>query len=432
LTVPTAAGHSRRSALLRGVSASGQLFQVLRNPNFRRLWLTSLVGTVTMWTIQVANGYVAFTLTGSALALGSIALAQAIPQVLLAPVGGVLADRFDKRWLVLVGQFLISVSSLLVGVLLVSGQLQFWHLVAAALIQGIGFPIYLPANLGWMPTIARRDELQNALALQNLGINAGRIVGPSIAGALIAVPWFGVTGVYFLRLISFAWICWLISRVTVSGKPDSSAPRRQFASEIVFGGRYVFGRPALSFLFAYALVISLLGQAYQQVLPAFALAVFGVGSEGLGVMLSVVGVGAVAGSLAVGAASRMSRKPRLQTVTGVVVGLATITFGLAGWVGQFPLALVALFAIGLALSFTITLNNTLVLLNTDRQFYGRVSSLYFITQTGAQLGAFLAGASMDRIGGATTFISIGLAIVVLIVAGARLAPGYRQVRDAAA
>ena len=233
-----------------------------------------------------------------ATALGVVAFAQSLPMLLFSPVGGVLADRIQKRKLLLWIQALQCAISVIIGVLVAVERIEYWHLVVSAAIQGMSFAVMMPTRQSWIPQLVPRHDLTSALALNNAGMNASRVIGPSLAGVLIAVPWFGVRGVYFLRILAFGWVLFTLLQIPILGQPEarritsSGMERvRDLGVQLTSGLRYIWRHQTLQSLFMFAVVTMLLGQSYQQLLPAYALGVFNVGSEGQGVMQTVVGIG---------------------------------------------------------------------------------------------------------------------------------------------
>jgi len=278
---------------------------------------------------QVANGYLAYTLTDSAAALGIVAFAQSAPMLVFSPLGGVLADRLQKRNLLLQMQVIQCLVSLLIGILVAIDRIEYWHLVASAAIQGFSFAVMVPTRQSWIPQLVPRKDLTSALALNNAGMNAGRVIGPSLAGILIAVPWFGVKGVYFLRVLAFVWVMVTILQIPIKGEPEvqrilhSGMERvRDFSEGLTSGLRYIWNHETLLSLFIFAVVTMLLGQSYQQLLPAYALGVFNVGAEGQGVMQAVVGVGGLVGSLSMAYLSQNPNRAKIQAYTGTALGVA--------------------------------------------------------------------------------------------------------------
>src|SRR5690242_19393091 len=185
------------------------------NKHYRSYWTGNQANTLVMQMQQVANGYLAFTLTDSAAALGIVAFAQSAPMLVFSPLGGVLADRMEKRGLLIWMQAVLCTISLVIGILVAIDRIEYWHLVVSAAIQGLSFAIMVPTRQSWIPQLVPRQSLTSALALNNAGMNASRVIGPSLAGILIAVPWFGVNGVYFLRVLAFIWVMFTLLQIPI-------------------------------------------------------------------------------------------------------------------------------------------------------------------------------------------------------------------------
>jgi MFS family permease len=342
----------------------------------------------------------------------------------------------QKRQLLLMMQAVQCVLSVLIGVLLVFNLLQYWHLVVTAAIQGVSFAIIMPTRQSWIPQLVPREDLTSAVALNNAGMNASRVIGPALAGVLIAVPWFGVTGVFFLRILAFAWVMFTLLSIPILGEPEPAAAQTdgrrrvaELAAQMTSGLRYIGSRETLLSLFIFAVVTMLLGQSYQQLLPAYALGVFNVGPEGQGVMQAVVGVGALVGSLTMAYLSHNPNRAKIQAYTGTALGVALATFGVCAAFQQFGISLIALFLVGLTLDFNATINQTLIILNTDQALYGRVMSVYMMTFAISGFSASASGYMMDQVGGAITMLVQGTALAVFVILMATMNRGYQQIRN---
>src|ERR1700720_3646113 len=199
----------QRSALQRVFGALGD------NEHYRSYWYGNQANTLVMQMQMVANGYLAFTITGSATALGLVAFASSVPMLVFSPMGGVLADRLQKRKLLLLIQAVQCLISLAIGVLVALDRIEYWHLLVSAALQGMSFAVMMPTRQSWIPQLVRREDLTSALALNNAGMNASRVIGPSLAGILIAVPWFGGKGVYFVRILAFGWVLFTLLKIPI-------------------------------------------------------------------------------------------------------------------------------------------------------------------------------------------------------------------------
>jgi MFS family permease len=396
-----------------------------QSPYYRTYWFGNQASLLVIQMQGVAMGYLAFELTNSATILGIVSLASGLPMLAMSPFGGVIADRYPKRNLLLGVQATLCLNAVVVGTFLTLGLIQWWHLMIAAFVQGMCFSINMPARQSWIPSLVNEGDLPNAIALNNAGMNAARIVGPALAGLLIAVPWFGANGIFYLSIPAVGWVYYSLLQIPIRGDPDEKR-RASFWSEFTTGIRYIWHHETLAPLFTLAVVTLLLGMSYQMLLPAYALGVFDVGSEGLGLMASTVGIGALSGSLMMAYFSRSRRKGRIQAIAGTVLGLGLFGFGVASGLKMFVAALAILFVVGVATDFYSTINNTLILLNTERSLYGRVMSMYMMTWSLSPLSAAPFGTAVDHIGGSLTMILIGGTLTVFVVAMTRLHPGFRK------
>lgn len=396
-----------------------------KSPYYRTYWFGNQASLLVTQMQAVAMGYLAFTLTDSATILGLVSLAQGLPQLICSPFGGVIADRYPKRDLLLGVQAVLCVNAVVMGVLISLGLIQWWHLMIGSFVQGMCWSVNMPARQSWIPCLVTDSELPNAIALNNAGMNAARIVGPAVAGGLIAVSWFGPNGIFYTSIPAVAWVYYALLQVPVKGEP-SAGQRASFWAEFSAGLRYIWGHATLGPLFTLAVVTLLLGMSYQMLIPAYALGVFKVGPEGQGLMSTMVGIGALCGSLSMAYFSRSRRKGRIQAVAGTVLGLGLLAFGIVSGLKLFGAALVILFVVGLATDFYSTINNTLILVNTDRELFGRVMAVYLMTWSLAPLAAAPFGTAMDHIGGSLTMILIGGTLTVFVVGMTRFHPGFRR------
>ncbi len=414
----------------KGFAVVNRLFGAMaNNPYYRTYWFGNQANTLMMQMQLVANGYLAFTLTNSAEALGIISLAQGLPMILFSPLGGVLSDRFEKRNLLLRIQSLETITAVIIGTLIALHQIQYWHLVVVAIIQGIGFSVMIPTRQGWIPHLVSREDMPNAIALNNAGFNASRIIGPSVAGLLIALPWFGVNGIYYIRILTFSWVLYSMLKIPITGHPAPQDKRGTLWEQMTVGYRFILKNETLMTLFLFAFVVAMLGLGYQTLLPAFALGEFNVGSEGLGLMMTSVGLGALTGSLTMAYISRSPNKAKIQAYTGTALGIGLALFGVCTALHAFVPALAVLFIVGLSVDFNATINNTLIMLNTDKSLYGRVMAVYMMNMSLVPVSASFFGTMIDHYGGAPVMMTIGVLVALFVISMATLHPGYKKIRN---
>lgn len=404
-------------------------FQSLEIRDFRILWWGFMGSWVAMQMQQVARGYLAYQLSGNALGLGIVTLAMGLPRIVFSPYGGVLADRFPKRTVLLWTQAALSIFALAQALLLATNLMTIQWLVLFGFLQGLAFSFNMPARQAYLPAIVGKGSgLANAVALNSAGMNLTRVAGPSIAGLLIALRVVGVTGVFFIVAACYVWVWWSVYRVENPGNPQGSA-RRGAGSSMADGFRYVMRRPALLALMSLGFIPLAIGMPYINLMPVVAIGNLGVGAFGLGVLLSVAGTGSLAGTLMVAYLSQYPHKARLQLGLGIVFGLALLAFALSIWRGTLLEAVPWLFVVGASGDAYMALNSSLVMLNTETGVYGRVMGVYMMAQSIRPLSVLPISAVADTIGTPLTFMGAGGIVAVFVFAVATLYPGYRRIGE---
>jgi MFS family permease len=410
----------------KAAGAVERMWPALGNRHFRLLWLGMLPSTLAWQMSVVASGYAALILSGSATALGLVASASGLPMLVLSPLGGVVADRFPRRRVLLATQCILGSSAVILATLALAGVLQVWHLVALGLAQGVAFSFNMPARQAYIAELLPSRLLGNAVALSNTGMNFNRIVGPALGGALLAVPAIGIGGVFALMAGLYGIVVSSLLRlpersIEVEGKPRALGG---VAEQLLEGLRYVRQSAALRTLLTMALVTLFFGMPYQQLMPLFSERVFDVGSVGLGTMMAANGLGALAGSLVVAALSSAPRQSALQIGFGTGYGLSLVGFALAP---SFALALAALAFVGAMSSAYTTINSTLVMRNSEPRLHGRVMSIYLMTFAITPLATLPMAWLADQIGPRAAVAAAGAIVAGLVVGAAILHPLYRRI-----
>ena len=396
----------------------GRVFQSLQERDFLFLWLGTLGSFMALNMQQIARGYLAYDLTGSATALGAVTMAWGLPMLVFSLLGGVVADRFSKRSVLIATQALMGITTLINAVLVSMHVIEIWHLVVLGLFQGLVFAFNMPARQALVPALVGRDKMANAIALNNAGMNLTRIVGPAIAGLLIAVPTVGVAGVFYAIAGCYLLALAMLFQIP-SNRGRGQALKGTIAQEMQSGLRYIGRSPTLLALLIISFVVVLLAMPYQALMPLFALRVFQVGSEGLGVFMGTTGVGALVGSLMVAYFSSSSRLWLLQAAAGTGFGLTLLVFALAP---GYAMALVAIFLVGATANVFMSLNNTLIMVNTESAMHGRVMSVYMMTFAVMPLAALPMSMLADVIGAPLTIAGAG-ALTALVITAVSLRSG---------
>jgi MFS family permease len=404
------------------LSGWGRTFSSLRIVSYRWFWFGLLAYFLAMQMDTIARGYLAYDLTGQATALGFVWVAWGVPMLLLSLIAGVVADRVEKRGLLMLVQAGMAVLSLSTAILVHTDVISIWQLVALGVGQGVVWSFAVPARMAMLPELVTDEELTNALALNNAAMNGTRILGPSLAGGLIAVPLFGMSGVFYVMVLLY-----VVVALTLLPIPRSKPPVRQRGplwEEMGVGLRYMSGRRMLIVLMLMGFVPILLGMSYAALLPVFAKDVHDVGSLGFGLMGTFTGAGAIVGSLVIAYFSQHPHQAALQLVLGVGFGLSLFVFAEAP---SFAVALAALSFVGFTFNSYMTLNNSLIFTQVEPGFYGRVMSVYMLSWSLMPLTTLPMTALADAIGPQTTVGAAGLIISAFVAGVAVLYPGYRGI-----
>ena len=375
---------------------------------------------------QVARGYLAYKLTGSAFAIGLVTLAMGLPRIFLSPIGGWLADRFAKRDVITWTSSAMSLLSVATAVIYMFGDLSIIWLVVLGVFQGVAFALLMPARQAYTPQIVGTDHLlPNAVALNNAGMNMTRVAGPAIAGLLIALPHFGLGGTFF-----FVAACWVWVTLAARWIHDPGAPvgeRRGVLRSVNDGFSYVFRSPALLALMSLGFVPLALGMPYINLMPAIADGTFHGGSTLLGVLLSIGGVGSLVGTLLVASLARYPKKATMQLVLGVGFGLALVGFALFARRDELLPAIPFLFLAGMTGDAYQALNSSLIMMSTEPGRYGRVMGVYMIAQSIRPISVLPLGAIGDAIGVPVVLIGAGVTVTAFVALVATCYPGYRKI-----
>lgn len=399
-------------------------FLSLKEEEFRNLWLGMLPGTMGMQMGFITNGYLAYDLTGSATAIGLVTLGFGLPMLLFALIGGVVADRVSKRRVIMITQSTIGASAAALAVLVLTGVVQIWMMMLVALVMGTCFAFNMPARQSFVAEIISRKRLMNAIALNNAGMNMSRVVGPALAGFLIGKPWIGMGGVYVIMALMYAFVVASLFRIKDRGSDPASRKSSGLAS-LIEGLRYIRSNSVVMALLMLAFAPVVLGMPYQEMMPVFAEDVFHVGPSGLGTLMMVNGIGALLGSIAVASMTNVSRRGLVQLGLGTMFGLALALFAFSG---DYHLALIAMPVVGGTSAAYMALNSTLVMDKTERQYHGRVMSVYMLTFSLMPLSVLPFGAFADAFGAPITVGIGGLLLIAVVILYGTLHPSYRHLK----
>jgi MFS family permease len=390
----------------RVVRAGRLTFAALSVPNYRRYYGGQAISMIGTWMQMTAQSWLVLTLTHSSTALGVIVALQTLPVLVLGPYGGVIADRVDKRRMMIALQSAMGVQALILGLLTVTGVVQVWEIGALAALLGLNNAFESPARQSFMMELVGPQHLRNAVSLNSVLVNVARTVGPAVAGILIATVGTGVC--FLVNAGSFvAVVASLTTMDRTQLSPTTPTPRAR--GQLREGLTYIRSTPQLAIPLVMMALAGCLTYEFQVSLPVLASRGLHVGATGYGFMTSAMGIGAVAGGLLVAARGKTGLGPLTLAASGfgVALGLATLAPNL-------PLALVALaFAGGMSISFMSTGNSTLQL-TAAPEMRGRVMSLWFVAFQGSTpIGGPIIGGVMD-VAGARAGLGIGAVTCFLV------------------
>ncbi len=402
-------------------------FAALSVPNYRRYYSGQAISLVGTWMQMTAQAWLVLTLTHSSTVLGVIIALQTLPVLLLAPYGGVVADRVDKRKMMIALQSAMGVQALILGLLTVTGSVRVWQIGLLAALLGLNNAFENPSRQSFMLEMVGSQHLRNAVTLNSVLVNVARILGPAVAGILIATVGEGVC--FLINAGSFvAVVASLLTMNRASLQPTEPAPRAR--GQLREGLRYVRATPDLAVPLLMMGIVGCLTYEFQVSLPVMASRGLHVGAGGFGFMTAAMGVGAVVGGLLVAARGRTGLRPLVLATAafGITMTLATVAPGL-------PIELVALaLAGGASISFMSTGNSTLQL-TAAPEMRGRVMALWFVAFQGSTpIGGPIVGWLMAVLGaraglglGALTCLLVALAGAAALRrrAGARASAGSR-------
>jgi MFS family permease len=411
-------------------SGASHAWRALRHRNFRLFFGGQSISLIGTWMTRIATSWLVYRLTGSALLLGTVSFAGQIPTFLFAPFAGVWVDRLDRRKVLVWTQALSMVQSLALAGLTLTGHITIHWLLALSVMQGIVNAFDMPGRQAFMVKMVEdRGDLSNAIAINSSMVNMARLVGPSLAGMLIAVSsegWcFLIDGISYLAVIASLLMMRLHTPVVKRMSTSTLA-------ELKVGWTYVSEfLPIRTILLLFA-VISLMGMPFVVLMPIFAARVLHGGPHTLGFLMGAMGVGALVSALALAARKSVRGLVRMIPIAAAVFGLGLIGFGLSR---VFWLSMIMVFIAGMGMMQGMAGSNTVIQTIVPEDKRGRVMSYYTMAFMGmAPFGSLLAGTMAHAIGAPLTVILNGSAVLLgaawfvtrLPAVRREIAPVYRE------
>lgn len=411
-----------RGASLRNIKT----FSSLKNPVYR-LYYFAMLGQMAALNMQlVVRSLLIYRLTGSSAILGALSLAHAIPFLLLALFGGVIADRIQKKYILIAGQASSALASLGVALALTFGYLSadnagsWWVLAAAAVLQGVIMGLMMPSRQAMVGEIVEGEQLMNALALSNMGQNTLRIMAPVMAGFLVDL--IGFQAVYYATAVLYLMAVFFISFMPKTG---TARVRRQGALvQLKDGLRYVRHETTILLIILFSLTAGMLSMPYMFLMAIFTEDILKVGATGLGTLFAVSGVGAITGSIILASLGNKKRGVMLL-ISGLILGIALAGFASSN---SWHLSLALMVFVGLGTAGRLTLGNTLTQYYVADEYRGRVMSLYMMEIGLMGLGTFSASLLAEAIGIQWAIGGFAMLLVLLCLLTLAFIPRLRNLK----
>lgn len=397
------------------------LGRALRHRNYRLYFSGQSLSLIGSWITRVAQSWLVYRLTGSALLLGLVGFASQIPTFFLAPFAGVWLDRLDRHRVLVVTQALAAVQSALLAAFSLTHTVTVTHVLVLGAAQGLINAFDMPARQSFVvELIEDRADLSNAIALNSSMVNAARLLGPSIAGMLIAAV--GEGWCFLVDAVSYGAV--IVSLVAMRLRPRLHPARRErVMTELLEGVRYVARDRAIRAVLALLALVSLMGMPYTVLMPVMANRVLHGGPHTFGFLMAASGLGALGGTLYL--ASRSSSKGLGHVIVGAALAFG-VGLGLFSQSRDFALSMVLMLLVGMGMMVQLAASNTVLQTLVDEDKRGRVMSFFAMAVFGtAPLGSLIGGAMTARFSAPATLLFGGVACVLGALAFARIAPSLK-------
>ena len=384
-------------------------FSSLKSRDYMVLWLGMMAMMGGMQMQMLARGYLVYDLTGSASLLGIVSAGSAVPMLVLALFGGAIADRFDRKRLIQIGQIVVGLLALVVGLSIFTEWVEWYHLLISSLVQGAIWSFMMPARQAIIPQVVGPDKIGNAMALNAAGMSAMTLLAPAIAGGLYAFA--GPANVYFV-ITGLSIVAVVMTTMITPREPTGPAKKRAMMSDIVAGLSYIKGNQMVLVLLVMGLATTLLASPFRMLLPVFVVDIYGRGPDSMGLLVAIMGGGALVGSLAIAALGNW-RRGMLLIVGAFASGIALLL------IAAFPFyyaAAVIMLLVGLGDSGRRTINMGLIMEVVEDQYRGRVMSVFMMNFGLMPLGMLPAGLAVDYFGGPLAIAILGGLLVAVAAA----------------
>ena len=382
--------------------------RILKTRNYRLFFIGQGISLIGTWMQSVASGWLVYRLSGSELMLGVVAFSGQVPAFFISPIAGVLADRLDRRKIMVVTQILSLFQAACLAALAFSGAARVWHIAVLSFFLGLINGFDMPTRHAFIVSMVEdKSDFPNVIALNSVLFNGSRLVGPAIAGVAVAAAGEGVC--FLFNAISYCAALAALLLIRVPAEKTSHAGQN-LVRELREGAAYVFGSPPIRFLLMTVALMSLVSMSFPVLMPVFAASILGGKSDTYGMLVGASGLGALAGTVFLAMRRSVLGLSRIISVSMLLFGSALIAFSFSRTVA---LSLAILVVIGFGMILSIASCNTVLQTIADEDKRGRVMSFYVMAFMGAApLGSILAGAVSSGIGATWTVFACGVSGVL--------------------
>ena len=370
------------------------MLRIFRHRNYRVYAIGNSTSLVGLWMQRIATGWLAWEMTGSGAWLGAIIFADLFPTVIFGPIGGAVADRWSRLRILTIGQYLAMIQAFVLFALLISDALTIWILLWLSIFVGIVSAFNQPARISLYPSLVPRKDLAVALATNSVIFNLARFIGPAMAGMTIVT--FGVAAAFAANALSYLVFIAALSQLKLTPRKADEKNRRRFIEDLRDGFAYTGSHKGIATILILLIATGLGARPIIELLPGFAAQHFNSGAEGLAILTSSIGIGAVFGGIWISGKAKSTPLTSVALSTSVLLAVSSAMFSFST---SFWFAVPILLAVGAMMAASGIATQTYIQLSVDADMRGRVVSIYGMIFRGAPaLGALAMGAASDYVG----------------------------------
>jgi MFS family permease len=383
------------------------IFRSLQHRNYRLFFSGQSVSLIGTWMQRIAMPWLVYHLTGSAFLLGLVSFAGQIPTFLLAPVAGVVIDKYSKYRVLLITQILSLIQALILAVLALTGVIQIWQIVLLSIALGCINAFDTPSRHSFViEMVEKKEDLGNAIALNSMMFNGARLIGPSVAGLMLATVGEGIC--FLINAISYVFVVVSLLIMHIQ-KKEENRKSGNLLNEMKEGFNYTFGFPPIKHLLILLAVVSLMGSSYQVLMPVFAKEVLHGGSSTFGFLMGAAGLGALIGAIFLASRETLIKLGRIIPAASALFGAGLVILSFSR---SFSVSLLLMIIIGTGMMLHTASSNTILQTITDDDKRGRVMGFYTLAIMGtAPFGSLIAGSLAKIIGTPYTILIGGISCI---------------------